>query len=152
MKINIISACVCVWLLGCSERSIKNLPKESFAPEPIYPEKLKYNPQNSRYLGYQGLELRSVRKIIDSIETDLPISTFESAFNYAYRTLGEYYTYDLINSQLPLLIDYQEGIWIVMGSLSKSVPYSNEKIVVGGEAEMAFLEETGEILYIIHTL
>ena len=150
MKVNIIFVFVCVWLLGCSERSIKNLPKESYAPEPIYPDKLKYNPQDNRYLGDQGLELRSDRLSIDLIEANLPISTFESAFNFAYHTLGEYYTYDLINSQLPLLIDYREGIWIVNGSLS--ISESKNVSVLRGAAEMAFLEETGEILYIVHTL
>ena len=150
MRGNFFFLCVCVWLLGCSERSLKNLPKESIAPEPIYPDRLMYNPQDSRYIGYQGLELRSDRIKIDSIETDLPISTFETAFNYAYRTLREYYTYDLIDSQLPLLIDYQEGTWIVNGSFQTTG--TNHEIVMGGTAEMAFLEKTGEILYIVHTL
>ena len=146
MKLNIILVCLSIGLLGCSERSIQNLPKEAIAPEPSYPDRLMYDPQDSRYSGFQFLELRSDRMSIDSIETDLPISTFESAFNYAYRTLGEYYTYDLINSQLPLLIHYQEGTWIVNGSLSKNLA------VLDGSAELAFLEKTGEILYIIHTL
>ena len=150
MKVNIIFAFVCVWFLGCSDKSLKNLAKKLYGPEPTYPDRLMYNHQDSRYHGYQGLELRGDRIRIDSIETDLPISTFESAFNYAYRTLGEYYTYDLIDSQLPLIIDYREGIWIVHGSFIR-YGSNNEIVGTGGAAEIAFLEKTGEILYIVHT-
>lgn len=136
----------CLVVLGCEKPSEGGFLKMNIE----YPERLEYDPRNTNYRGAPCLEFR--RDKIDAYlyGSGSPIVTFEKAFEYAKSILSDYFTADLIERQMPLLIDYRDGIWIVNGSL-KSVK-AKGSVVVGGVAEMAFVAETGEVLYIFHSL
>lgn len=115
-----------------------------------YPDRLKFDSNSRFYLGAPYLEFREDK--IGDLEyaAASEVGTFSDAFAYAKNTLSDYFTPELIEKQMPLLIDYRNGIWIVNGSLNSEE--SDNSVVTGGVVEIAFLEETGKVLYIFHSL
>lgn len=132
-------------ILGCKRR-LEFVP----AAEPNYPNRLMYNATDERYSGAMGLErYQTGYDAFFPDEVEVPITTFEKAFSFAYDVFVKKYGKEWIEHQLPLQIDYQDGIWIVQGAFPRSkFPKS---VYVGGIAHIAFREDTGEVLYVFHS-
>jgi len=136
-------------IFGCSDSP--RITKDMLAPEPNYPEELEYRKDQNRYMGAMELELKFSEVVAtDKKKVNGPIHTFEEAFNEAYALLCETYGKESIDTQLPLLIDHWEGIWIIDGAFPRSS--DPNVITVGGTAHLAFEAESGKITYLWHSL
>lgn len=144
-----ISSAIVLLLTSCSDSP--RITKDMLAPEPNYPKELEYDENQKRYLGAPGNELMdSHLRHTEKESFGRPISTFGQAFEAAYELLTEEYKKELIDEQLPLLIDHRDGVWIVNGAFPRS---SDPNVsVLGGTAHLAFEAESGRIIYLWHSL
>ena len=136
-------------LAGCDDSP--KISEEMLAPEPNYPAALGYLDNQNHYIGAPELELKDTGiKDTKREQVDAPISTFDQAFSAAYELLCERYKKESIDSQLPLLIDHKDGIWIIDGAFPRSDKPNT--IIMGGTAHLAIEAETGRIIYLWHSL